>query len=510
MQSPGVIEPGKMKLSLQMLTDSMEELLWDFVPALAADRPILRGCSLYCGQTSLQEDLVYILPEGTADFPVDSYPYITSDDRKGRAPHIRCLTQPLPVVLNLVMDQFRRYREFELQLCSICNSGGTLQDLCTVGSLFFNNPIYIHDDMFSVLAYTRRFAGMLKFEFNEKTGKIHVPLWLINDFKFDLNYQKTLEKHSAAIWGTEHNVNPTRALYVNLWEGTHYRGRLLIAEIVSSLQPGQFRAAEILAEYAVLLLRRDDQFHIHPYHNFEKTLWELVEGSDADHKDVRMMLDILDWEDTDQYLCIQLRSQKSSVPVRSDSALGSQLSSVLSSFYSFYRNRGLYIVVNLTRSGQSPADIRQALASYVRDSYMYGGISNPVGGLHLLSHGFRQTQFILDHLSSGNSGTWLLQYRDCALDHLRETMVADTPVEMMVAPELLRLKELDRENSTDYYNTLKVFLTLERDIPRAAQELIIHRTTLSYRLRKIEELVNLNLDDPRIRLYLLWSYALLG
>ena len=46
-------------------------------------------------------------------------------------------------------------------------------------------------------------------------------------------------------------------------------------------------------------------------------------------------------------------------------------------------------------------------------------------------------------------------------------------------------------------------------IPATAAELIIHRTTLTYRLGKIAELTRLNLDNPDLRLYLLLSFQLL-
>ena len=49
----------------------------------------------------------------------------------------------------------------------------------------------------------------------------------------------------------------------------------------------------------------------------------------------------------------------------------------------------------------------------------------------------------------------------------------------------------------------------ERSIPRTAEALIIHRTTLTYRLGKLEELWNLNLDDSDTRLYLLLSFRML-
>ena len=49
------------------------------------------------------------------------------------------------------------------------------------------------------------------------------------------------------------------------------------------------------------------------------------------------------------------------------------------------------------------------------------------------------------------------------------------------------------------------YLLCERDVPRTSEMLIIHRSTLLYRLKKINALVNLNLDDPNQRVYLLLS-----
>ena len=68
---------------------------------------------------------------------------------------------------------------------------------------------------------------------------------------------------------------------------------------------------------------------------------------------------------------------------------------------------------------------------------------------------------------------------------------------------------MDEEKSTEYFQTLRVFLVRERDIPRTSQELIIHRTTLLYRLKKIQSITGLSLDDAQTRLYLLLSFKMM-
>lgn len=68
-----------------------------------------------------------------------------------------------------------------------------------------------------------------------------------------------------------------------------------------------------------------------------------------------------------------------------------------------------------------------------------------------------------------------------------------------------RWPDHDREKGTQYFETLRTYLLNERDIPKTSQALIIHRTTLLYRLKKIQPLLDVSLDDPWQRLYLLLS-----
>ena len=57
--------------------------------------------------------------------------------------------------------------------------------------------------------------------------------------------------------------------------------------------------------------------------------------------------------------------------------------------------------------------------------------------------------------------------------------------------------------------TLHCYLTNERALLRTADLLDIHRTTLLYRIRRIEELTGLHLDDEKTRFDLLLSFRLM-
>jgi sugar diacid utilization regulator len=62
------------------------------------------------------------------------------------------------------------------------------------------------------------------------------------------------------------------------------------------------------------------------------------------------------------------------------------------------------------------------------------------------------------------------------------------------------LAELDAEKQTSYVDTLRAYLDHFGDVPTAAEAIHVHPNTFRYRLRRLVELADLNLDDPAERL----------
>ena len=497
-----------MLLNLQMILDPMDDLLWEYHARLDGDTAIFRSCLIFCGQSKLSSDVLYLVPEEwISQFPIHQHPYVTTADLEGKAPHICGIQKSFTEVANLVLATFQRYREFEAELNRIITRSGDLTSLCCVASVFFQNPVYIHDDMFSVLAASHRVDGMLDFEYNERSGKINVPLWLINEFKFDVGYQQTLTYRHAAIWGNDQYPYNIRTLFVNLWDGEYYYGRVMINELRTPLQPGHFRAAEYLAQYVILTLRQLEQRQV-SHRNFEETLIGLISGNDIDRQDLRTMLNILDWSEHDPYMCLLLQEQNTEVSVHSSGAWHNLMSS-LKGCISFHHNQQIHILINLAKTDLAPQDIRKHLAPHIRDSCMYGGISNPVDGIASIRTGFAQAAVALNYIKEEDSSNWFVSFSSCALSYIRECACHTFSPTMVVHPAILDLRHWDEINGTQYYETFRTYLFCERDIPQTSQALIIHRTTLTYRLGKILELTNLNLDDHNLRLYLLLSFHIM-
>lgn len=78
-------------------------------------------------------------------------------------------------------------------------------------------------------------------------------------------------------------------------------------------------------------------------------------------------------------------------------------------------------------------------------------------------------------------------------------------------PALETLYAHDSNHATEYARTLWVYLRRERNLVCASEDLGIHRNSLIYRIKRIEEMIpDVNLDDPEVREHLMMSYRIRG
>ncbi|MCU1587366.1 MAG: putative transcriptional regulator, PucR family [Frankiales bacterium] len=93
------------------------------------------------------------------------------------------------------------------------------------------------------------------------------------------------------------------------------------------------------------------------------------------------------------------------------------------------------------------------------------------------------------HVDDIRSATILVQLSDIA---------AERPG--LLAGKVQLLEASDRDRSTTYVDTLRAFLDAFGDVRLAAQAVGVHPNTFRYRLRRLSELVQLDLNDPEQRL----------
>ncbi len=132
------------------------------------------------------------------------------------------------------------------------------------------------------------------------------------------------------------------------------------------------------------------------------------------------------------------------------------------------------------------------------------GISMPLHGLKGLQKACLQAQFALNQRDKAG-----IRYcQDLALPHMLQQLSKDHANDALLHPALEILKNYDRQHKTDLYQTLCAYLCHSLIQIDTARQMHIHLNTLKYRLRKIEELCQVNFKDFNEVFYLQLSAKL--
>ncbi|MBS1882837.1 MAG: PucR family transcriptional regulator ligand-binding domain-containing protein [Actinobacteria bacterium] len=118
------------------------------------------------------------------------------------------------------------------------------------------------------------------------------------------------------------------------------------------------------------------------------------------------------------------------------------------------------------------------------------GVSAPFGRPLEAGDALRQAAWALQAAEGGDS--WFVQYGDDHPPFLPRTLTeARAVVDQLLGP----LLAYDEQHGTELLQTLRVFLQCNRSWKRTSEALFLHKQSLVYRVRRVEEVTGRNLND---------------
>lgn len=161
-----------------------------------------------------------------------------------------------------------------------------------------------------------------------------------------------------------------------------------------------------------------------------------------------------------------------------------------------------------TSSGKSMAQTAARLAALLYQYQITCGMVEPIADLLRMPDYYWQARLTaLVSADSADPGS-LHAFQDLAPAQLYRQIIDSGRARCFVHPLLDALSAYDQENRTEFCETLEQYCLSLFDRNRTAAALHIHRNTLFYRLRRIEELFSVDLDEPRLLHHLLVSFQL--
>ena len=146
------------------------------------------------------------------------------------------------------------------------------------------------------------------------------------------------------------------------------------------------------------------------------------------------------------------------------------------------------------------------LRAFLGEYNMRGGISRGFSRLEDLGGHYRQSLEALDIGARMDAEACLHSYDNYAVFHIAKACSQVADLRVFCQPKLEALMDYDKEHNTSFTNSLYSYLKHSRNITETAKILHLHRNSMIYHLKRIEEILGFPLTDSDTLLHIEMSF----
>ena len=374
----------------------------------------------------------------------------------------------------------------------------------------FENPVYVHDKNYRIIAYAenRRLPGMeLRYGFLEY-GRISAQF--IKNLNMAPGFNKTFDETEPAYWEkTGFPEDWFNCLYSNIRVGGRYCGRIFVDERVRPINKADYVIMAELTEVIQMALRRRNLFENSHLSYFCTAMVKLLGGEDIAGLKLDEELMDLGWNKDDPFFCFKLRLADDDSLLNAAMSICDIVESTIPDSQAFPYDDDVFVVANGRRRDYQRGIYLTRVKTMLEDFNLQVGVSLTFNDLGKLRKYYVQTINALELGVKRSPDTRIHYFEDYAMDYMLKHSINEFSVEMLCPRSLLKLIDYDRENNTTYAETLRMYLECDSSPAKTMERLFIHRSTLLYRLNRIQELIDTDLTDFRVKLHFLLAFQLL-
>lgn len=380
----------------------------------------------------------------------------------------------------------------------------SLQGLVVAIGQWTKNPVTICDESHIVLAHYTRDKNYRPYSGNSPLIGKPLPMsWLPAPKEKDVLLERPVCT-SSIIGGQECK---------SYFQYICYEDRPIAVISISSYEAPLLETDRFLLKIAAPFVKRavPDNKAINGISLFstQHAFRSILQDSVPDKRSIKRCLHQNDMKSTDRYACIAMQLNWTwdiKIPV---DYICSQIQKALKRGCCFKHDSNLVAFTNLNVLSEEVETVVERLQTVLTKFNLKAGVSNVFTDVFQAAVYCTQALAALECGNTAASKERVYYFNDYALDYLLRYGTSRLSARNICAYRLLRLEESDRENNTEYINTLRAFFDNEMSPTKAAQALYIHRTTFLYRLDRIQNVFGLDWSTPGKRLYLMLSLELL-
>jgi len=501
-----------MKISAGMLFDSISYA----IRSIALDNPStvcsIVGILPYLPDVPMVSDHAYVI---SADSLGDIQPaeditliiYGLPDDGQYTLPDCQCLVLQSGIsfgeALGLALTAMERYNGWYEKIQAELMASPDLNTICDIAYQLLNNPILLFDPNHVLLASVDVGEHNNYLERNDSSGL------MLSDEAYKVIVNNPEHEDCTDVGQVYFMENPLggNTLYTNI-VCNQKEYRLCVNDTNRGFRPGDLQICRILSDALQKAMEMDRSRETAAKADLCDLFISIFNRETVDPATCDATLLEWDWTAQDNYICLCV--EKTNVNqqfVSNDQYICSKIEELLDDACAFMFGGKVICIAHLGDE-LCRDDIPERLTDFLMDNIFIVGESEVFSNILSAADFYREACIALRSGRALQPEEFFHRFSDYSFYNLLHHGLDELSPIRYCDKNVLRLAALE-DSRVDYCDTLRTYIENDRNLLRTAELLHIHRTTLFYRLNKIKEELDADLDDPSTRLRIWISFILL-
>jgi len=405
---------------------------------------------------------------------------------------------------------FFEYGILEQKLQDSVNKGLAIQHMVDIMLPYFSgNELMVVNSDFRIIAKSARSDNAVeRLGLGQVDEEGYLPPEMVNLLKNDIQFNRA--RNLTEPFFFESSFASTRDLCMNVFFRGEYACRVILLEIASpfrSYDPGLLRFFTSFIQLVYDLSSSDSS--ILPSDTMADIFIDLINGQPVEKWRLQNSFGRRSWPLGGPFHCAVMMPSDRDYYNRTIRYYCQTFNRDIADCCFIEFGEEIVCVINSGLSGGELDDFISEHLEVFRDAYFRIGYSNSFSNIEDLRHYYLQAKIALQTGLSQKPFQWHYRFGEFVLAYMASKLTAELDGRFLCAPEIQILSDYDKLNGSELLPTLKAYLRNNMNAVKTAKALFIHRSTMTYRLERIEELTGIDFKDPQKVLHLMISLELL-
>lgn len=410
----------------------------------------------------------------------------------------------LYAVFNCILELFALCNKWRENLNRTIINTGSIEQMLVATSKLLDNPIYLHDQNYRMIAMTDDGTNATNFPDDDWLISGRISPGFIREILKTREFTSLFSVKGVGYWERKDDPHLKFSyMFYNFNINGRYAGRIVIYEKNRMFTALDYAIVEELCRIAEIAIQRLNLEESNSRNRASTLLTMLCKGEDVDEKEICSFLRSMDWPADDTYFCFSLELYDSDFVYKTVMPLSHTIEAQIPNCITFISDYHIGGLVRVQSKRERDILLEEKLLPILRNSDHHAGASAVFQGINEFATHCKQAGDAL-RLGTETQAKQLYIFDDYLLDYLVHRAFSEFDFHLLCPQGLKQLIQHDKENYTEFVHTLQVFLENDRAQKRSAELLHVHRSTFLYRISRIIEIAKCDFEqnDDRV-LYLI-------